>query len=107
MSLVPLWRGAEGTGVLLRRSVPRRHECGLPTFATKRRATIAARVQRFCCRIAIAVLASDPPKINHRAAANSQPHERPMKQFLTTPDALMTRTVAAASLRPFGTELLS
>jgi hypothetical protein len=48
-----------------------------------------------------------PPKINHRAAANSQPHERPMKQFLTTPDALMTRTVAAASLRPFGTELLS
>ncbi|SDZ71732.1 hypothetical protein SAMN05518854_11964 [Variovorax sp. YR266] len=53
------------------------------------------------------MLASDPPKINHRAAANSQPHERPMKQFLTTPDALMTRTVAAASLRPFGTELLS
>jgi len=30
-----------------------------------------------------------------------------MKQFLTTQDALMTRTFAATSLRPFGAELLS
>jgi hypothetical protein len=30
-----------------------------------------------------------------------------MKQFLTTQDALMTRTVAAISLRPFCAELLS
>jgi len=53
------------------------------------------------------VLVSAPLKINHHAAANSQPHERPMKQFLTTQDALMTRTFAATSLRPFGAELLS
>jgi hypothetical protein len=30
-----------------------------------------------------------------------------MKQFLTTQDALMTRTAAAISLRPFCAELLS
>lgn len=53
------------------------------------------------------VLAFAPLKINHHTAANNQPHERPMKQFLTAQDALMTRTAAAASLRSFGAELLS
>ncbi len=55
----------------------------------------------------MAVLAFAPLKINHRNAADSRPHPRPMKQFLTAQDALKTRTAAAASLRAFGAELLS
>ena len=93
--------------MLLHRSVPQRHERDLPTFATKRRAPIAACVQRSYCRIAIAVLASDPQRLIITLRPTGQPHERPMKQFLTTQDALMTRTVAAISLRPFCAELLS
>ncbi|WP_198087249.1 hypothetical protein [Variovorax sp. E3] len=64
-------------------------------------------MQRSCCPIAMAVLAFAPLKINHRDAADSRPHPRPMKQFLTAQDALKTRTAAAASLRAFGAELLS
>ncbi|RSZ47617.1 hypothetical protein EJO70_03150 [Variovorax sp. 553] len=64
-------------------------------------------MQRSCCRIAMAVLAFAPLKINHRTAASNQPQQKPMKQFLTAQDASMTRTFAAASLRAFGAELLS
>jgi len=37
----------------------------------------------------------------------NRPHEKPMKQFPTTQDASMTRTVAAFSLRAFFAALLS
>ena len=108
MSLVPPWRGAEGADVLLRRSVPRCHDRDLPTFATKHRATTAACVQRSCCRMAKAVLASAPQRstITLRPVTN-QPYERPMKQFPTTQEASMPRTAAVISLRPFCAELLS
>ena len=46
----------------LHRPAPQRHERNLPASATKRCATIAACVQRPCCRIAIAVLACAPPQ---------------------------------------------
>ena len=38
---------------------------------------------------------------------SGQTHEPSMKQFLTSQDVSMTRTVAANSLRPYCAELLS
>lgn len=74
---------------------------------TKLRTTIAAYVQRSCCRTAMVVLGSRPQNTDHRTAASGQAHENSMKQFLNSQDVSMTRTVAADSLRPYCAELLS
>jgi len=103
---VPPWRGPEEPTCVC---------VDLSHSATTRLADICNEAPGTYCCVRATLLLPDrdsgaslrPPKINHHAAANSQPHERPMKQFLTTQDALMTRTVAATSLRPFGAELLS